>query len=278
MIHLLARVLPVALILAPLCARAETPAVTVGMGFEFSSGKYGTSTRTESVYAPLTVAVAPTERLGFSLEVPFLYQSNSSVTASVITGGGMMGASGHAAAMSGSGMMGSGGTAQTAASSSDVYGLGDVLLKGGYVLVPEGELMPRIRPYLQVKFPTAQHQTLGTGNFDEGGAVELSKRIGRTYSFAEVGYLHQGRSDRVRLKDYLSYSAGTGYAVGDRFLPMIIVKGATSPAEGASDLLEARLKLKYLLTPETGIELYGAKGFTTNSPDYGGGLSIFHDF
>ena len=88
----------------------------------------------------------------------------------------------------------------------------------------------------------------------------------------------QGKSEQLPLKNYLAYNAGVGYQVADNFRPVFLVKGATSPAEGVGSLLEARLKLKYQVTSRTGIEGYLAKGISTNSPDYGTGLSIYYDF
>ena len=124
---------------------------------------------------------SPTDRLGLSLEIPFVYQSNGNVVSSVARGSmpatktmmlpvtGMSGMSG-----SGSGM-----TSTSAGTSQAESGLGDITLKAGYVLVSEKESMPQIRPTVFVKFPTAdKNKSLGTGEFDEGFAVEISKWLG----------------------------------------------------------------------------------------------------
>ena len=284
-------------------ARGEGPTFSLGVGFEVASGKYGTGTSADSIYLPVTLAIYPTQRLGFSLEIPYVYQSSSAVNTTVFTGSGariMAGMRKQAAAMTGSpggsgpagggtqgppgtsGMSGTPGsmsTATTARSNESHGGLGDITAKAGYVLVPEGDLVPRVRPYVFVKFPTADRDNaLGTGEFDEGFAVEFSKLLGNWYFFAEAGYTFQGTSPLLPLKDYLSYSAGTGYIVGERFLPMFVLKGSGAPVEGADDLLEMRIKLKYLATSQTGIEGYVAKGVTRSTPDYGSGLAIFYDF
>lgn len=263
-------------------AHADGPTVTTALGFEFASGKYGTATRTDSIYAPLTLAVLPTERLGFSLEIPFLYQSSSAVNSGLFTGsGGTMHMARQLSSMSGSGMTGgSPVSSSTAANQSQPEsGLGDIIARASYVLVPEGDLKPRIRPYFQIKFPTADAgKSLGTGTFAEGPVVEISKRLGDWYSFAEAGYIFQGSSSRLALKNYFSYDAGFGYAIADKYMPMLMVKGSTAPVAGSTDLLEVRLKLKYMAAAHTGLEGYAAKGMTTNSPDYGCGLAVFHDF
>jgi Putative MetA-pathway of phenol degradation len=280
----IAAVAALLLVMMPVAIHAEDKTVSVGVGFEFTSGDYGTGTRTNSVYVPLTVAVTPTDLWGFSLEIPYVYQSNTnviagqfrqmqsqSITMQKIT-----------AAMTGSGSGMGSGTIRSSSNSNPSKaqnGIGDITLRTGYVLIQEGDVIPRIRPNLFVKFPTAdKNKGLGTGEFDEGIAVEVSKWFGAWYTFLEPGYTIQGKTADIPLKNYLSYSAGAGYQVTDNFRPMLIFKGATAPAEGLSTLLEARLKLKYQATKHTGIEGYFAKGITTSSPDYGAGLAAFYDF
>lgn len=273
----------VACLLSPGRVHAEGPGFSAGLGFEFASGRYGTGTRTDSVYLPLTLAIFPGERTGFSVEIPYVYQSSSAVNTGVLLGPrGQMAGMQKQAAMNGP-QMGGGNSSTSPASSGGSggsrSGLGDIIAKAGYLLVPEGEIAPRVRPYLFVKFPTGdKDKALGTGTFDEGLVVELSKQLGNWYSFVEAGYTIQGHSALLPLKDYFSFNAGTGYLLGEKVLPMLIAKGSSPPIEGASDLLEMRLKLKYLATGQTGIEGYAAKGITRSSPDYGGGLAIFHDF
>jgi len=268
-------------LVVPCDVQAEEYMYSVGQGFEFSSGKYGTDTRTESIYAPLTVMVTPTDRLGLSLEIPFVYQSNSNVVSS-IAHGGMQGSKTTmlpAGGMSGMSSSGSGTSSSSATTNQSESGLGDITLKAGYILLPENDSMPQIRPTAFVKFPTAdKNKSLGTGEFDEGLAVEISKWFGNWDPFAEAGYTVQGKSAQLSLKNYMSYNAGVGYQLSESFRPILLIKGTTPPAEGASSLLEIRLKLKYQATKHTGIEGYIAKGITTNSPDYGTGLSVYYDF
>lgn len=282
-------------------AQAEGPTLSLGVGFEVSSGRYGTGTTADSIYLPVTLAFYPTQRLGFSVEIPYVYQSSSAVNTTVFTASGprMAGMRKQAPAMTGSpgsgtagagapgtpgsspmtGSPGSMSTATTTTSSESHEGLGDITAKAGYVLLPEGDLVPRVRPYLFVKFPTADRgNALGTGEFDGGLAVELSKFTGNWYLFAEAGYTFQGKSPLIPLRDYLSYSAGTGYVIGEKLLPMLVLKGSEAPVAGASELLEMRIKLKYLATSRTGIEGYVAKGATRSTPDYGSGLAIYYDF
>lgn len=271
--------LAMALALPSLVQAAE---YSISQGFEFSSGKYGTATRTDTVFAPFTVMVSPTDRLGLSLEIPFVYQSNGNVVSSVARGG-MQGSRMtmlSAAGMGGmSGSAGSGISPSSANQSQSESGIGDITLRVGYVVVPEKTSIPQIRPMAFVKFPTADNNAaLGTGEFDGGLAVEVSKWLGSWNPFTEVGYTVQGKSAQLPLRNYVAYNAGVGYQLTDNLRPLLFIKGATPPADGASSLLEVRLKLKYQATKHTGVDGYIAKGITTNSPDYGTGLAVYYDF
>ena len=255
---------------------------SISQGLEFSSGKYGTDTRTDTIYVHFIAVVSPTDRLGLSLEIPFVYQSNGNVVTSIARGG-MQGS--KAMMLPTSGMMGSssgassGMTSSSANTNQSQSGLGDITLRAGYVLVPEKDSMPQVRPTAFVKFPAAdKNRSLGTGEFDEGFAVEISKWFGDWNPFAEAGYTIQGKSAQLPLNNYVTYNTGVGYQVAENFRPILLLKGATSPADGASGLLEVRLKLKYQATNHTGIDGYAAKGLTTNSPDYGTGLAVYYDF
>jgi hypothetical protein len=264
--------------LVPTLGQAEDYPYSVGVGFEFSSGKYGTNTRTDTVLVPFTAVYSPTNRLGFSLQIPLAYQSNGNVISSVAMGaGGMQGS--RATMLAAGGMNGGLSPSTTGSRDSSESGLGDMTLKAAYILVPEKDAIPQIRPSVFIKFPTAdKNKSLGTGEFDEGFAVEASKWFGNWNPFAEAGYTVQGKTQLLALRNYLTYNVGTGYQVTERIRPIIFLKGSSSPADGSSSLLEVRVKLKYQATNHTGIDGYLSKGLTTNSPDYGTGLSVYYDF
>ncbi len=265
-------------ILLPAGGNADEPSYSVGLGFEFASGEYGTGIRTDAIYMPLTLAARPTERLDFSLEVPFVYQSSSAVVAGQFMGmqGQSMGTQSVMALMGGGGMRTS---APPGLANKSQDGLGDMKLKAGYVLYTEEKYVPAIRPNFYVKFPTAdKNKFLGTGAFDGGVAVELTKWFGKWFADGEMGYAFQGKSSVLAVKDYLYYYVGGGYQFTEQLRPMLFLKGSTPTVEGASSLLEARLRVKYQITKHTGIDGYLAKGITTASPDYGTGLAVFYEF
>jgi hypothetical protein len=263
----------------PHLVQAEDYPYSVGLGFEFSSGKYGSNTRTDSVYAPLTVTASPSERFGLALEVPFIYQSNGNLLTSINRNGTQTGKTMMMPSSTMDARSGSATSSSLTGTSHAESGLGDITLKAGYILLQEKDALPQIRPLLFVKFPTAdQDKALGTGEFDEGASVEASKWFGDWNPFAEAGYTVQGRSGQFHLKNYLTYNAGVGYQAAENLRPLLLIKGTSAPADGVGSLLEVRFKLKYQATGRTGIEGYLAKGLTTSSADYGVGLSAYYSF
>ena len=274
--------LATSLALLPPAAQAFDLNPTIGVGFELTSGDYGTDTDTTALFIPFTLALQPNENWGVSLEIPYVYQNNTNVIASQASPRGSTVRSAQiTAAMRdgfGTGMAGMQSTANTDPSQSR-WGLGDISLRVAYNLIHETETIPLIRPSVTVKFPTAdESRGLGTGEFDEEIAVEFAKWFGDWTVFAQPGYTFQGNSPDISLEDFWTCNGGLGYQLTDRFQPMLMLKSAGAPVEGAGSLLEARLRLKYLATQRTGIEGYLAKGLTTSTADYGTGLAVYYDF
>jgi hypothetical protein len=270
-----------AVLLLPAWGSAADSSYSVGLGFEFASGDYGTGVRTDSIFMPFTVAVSPTKRLDFSLEIPYVYQSSSAVVAGVFKG--MQQQSPGMVSMSVLAAMGGRPGPSTNAPAADLgnsqSGLGDMTFRAGYIAVVEGEYLPGIRPNFYVKFPTAdKNKFLGTGAFDEGIALEFAKWFGSWLADGELGYTFQGKSTVLAVKDYLYYDAGVGYQLTEHLRPMLVLKGSTPRAEGASAQLETRLRAKYQITEHTGLDGYLAKGITKASPDYGTGLALYFEF
>lgn len=262
-----ASLLLAAITILPAVALGADKPFSLGVGFEFATGKYGTDTRTNSVTVPVTFSYYPTERLDLGLEIPYLYQSNSVTTA--------------AGSMLRFNTRGSRTTARRTAfdQTQSQSGIGDLTLSGGYVVVEEGDATPQVRPTAYVKFPTAdKDKGLGTGKFDEGVGLELSKWIGPWYASIEGDYNFIGGSSDLGLKNYFSYQAGLGYRLTDKLRPSLILKGAESPSDNSPALLEGRLKLACRMTDAAGLSAYLAKGLANGSPDFGAGVALSFDF
>lgn len=286
------------LILAAVCpgtalALSTTPDkpqnVSISLGAEFASGKYGTDTTTRSVYMPLITTWSPNDRFDIGIEIPVLYQSNSNVTTDLYRNGqqsstaattvakGGPGGSGMGLQQQGAG--GPGGATSTGTSSSAVTGLGDIILRLGVIAHAEDKTMPQLRPSLYIKFPTAsKNDGLGTGEFDAGAGIELTKWLGDYHLTGEGVYVWQGKADGFSLKNYFCYTGGIGYQLTEKLEPMVLVKGATAPSDYSGELLEVRARLIWTITSATSLDMYGSRDIADSSPDYGGGIAVIYSF
>lgn len=259
----------------------KQPIGSLSIGGEFSSGSYNTGSTTRSFYLPLIASWYPTERFDASVELPFLYQSSSLVTTTIYQTPTAMISSQSTARQGGVG--GPGGIAGTSgtggADSSSVSGLGDIILRAGYILSFESTSLPQVRTSLFVKTPTASvSDGLGTGEFDVGGGLDLSKWVGNMHLAGEAIYCYQGKVDGLGLNNYLSYSGTVGYQVTQSIHPMLVVKGATAPSDYSDTLLEIRGRLILSLTSSTAIDLFVSRGISASSPDYTGGIAVIYSF
>lgn len=267
-------------------APEKQPVASVSIGAEYSSGNYNTDSKINSIYVPLIVSWFPGNRLDLSIEVPFIYQNSSQVTTTlyqnsavtsnpktVVRRGGPGGnmATGNSTSTPGS-SSGSGG-------SSAVSGLGDIVLRAGYILLLEQDYLPQVRSSLLIKAPTASTTDgLGTGEFDFGGGLDLNKWFGDIRLAGEVLFNYQGRVSGFELKNYVSYSGTIGYQLTRNIQPMLIIKGASAPSNYSNDLLEARGRLLWDLTTTTALDLFASHGMSDSSPDYVGGLTVIYSF
>lgn len=260
---------------------------SISLGAEFASGKYGTDTTTRSVYTPLITTWSPNDRFDIGVEIPFLYQSSSSVTtdlfrnsqstatAKTVGRGGPGGAGGGLLQL----QTGGTGTSASGTSDSSVSGLGDIVVRFGVIALPEGTNTPLLRPSLFMKCPTASTSDgLGTGEFDAGVGVAAVKWFGDLHLTGEGFYTYQGKADGFGLRNYFSYTGGIGYQLTDSLEPMFVVKGSEAPSDFSSELLEVRARFIWSLTSSTSLDLYGSRGIADSSPEYGGGFAVIYSF
>ncbi|MFA7405065.1 MAG: hypothetical protein WC007_13800 [Pelobacteraceae bacterium] len=269
---------------------AESPPAkyALGLGLEIVGGTFGTGSTSTYVTAPLVIDWFPSERLDLELTVPLLYQRSTNIGHAVLgtnaqstaksVARGYMNGSGSATTASGAGMSGAGGGG--GGMSGGDFGLGDITLTSGYVLLQEGDVVPRVRPTVYLKFPTAdESRGLGTGKFDFGGGVAVSKWLGNWQPFAEGRYIVQGGSyNETGALDFLTADAGIGYSWSENLATSAYARFGSRLFDGMSAPLEARLKVVWRFGERTYTEVYASKGFSDGSPDYGGGVSLFREF
>jgi hypothetical protein len=239
------------------------PRYALDLGFDFTSGDYGTDNTADSLVTTLGLGYYPTDRFDLRLAIPWLYQSEGVTT----TGGIRLGGPGRQTREEGPGRQ----------SIRNQSGLGDITLAAGYVLLPETGALPQLRPYALVKLPTAA-ENMGTGEYDLKLGLDLSKWLTSWYLFGGGSVVFQGGKAELGLQDFATYEAGVGYPLPGELLPIVSLWGASSPAAASSSLLEASFTLNKRLSDSKGFSFTGSKGLSNSSPDYGVGGSLFINF
>jgi hypothetical protein len=230
----------------------ETPVyqgLSLSTGGDYSSGAYGGSAKTNIFVAPISI----TEKTGawrFSASIPYLRISGPGNVVIGPDGRPLPGVPGVAGNRSGFGDLSLAATAS----------LPDVL--GGFTVDLTG----------RVKLPTSRSsEHLGTGKTDFTMNADISYPIGNWAPFVDIGYRIPGRPSGVNLKDSVTASVGTSYAMGHTVLiASYDYSQASSPlAKDAQELFGA---VSTPIARRVNATLYGIGGLSDGSPDYEAGL------
>src|SRR5262245_40146392 len=199
----------VTLLLFPLNAFAQGEQWQVGTAPSFSSGRYGTDTRTDVFYTPIT-ARRLFENGDLTFVVPFTcIRGNGGV---IIVNGMPVRQERLARTVTRPRTDATRTTTITTSISqpTTTCGLGDVIVRGRYYVLDERGWLPTIAVRAHVKAPTASEENgLGTGRADEGIGVEVSRTIGRgLMAMVDGGYTKIGDQAGFDFNDTSWYDVG----------------------------------------------------------------------
>jgi hypothetical protein len=216
------------------------------IGYHFSTGKYGSSERTDISYLPATVeGILDQWRLRFTF--PYIRVDGNATL--------IEGPNGP--------ILTSGGTS---------HGLGDIIGAASYTILPLALWMPFIDLSGRIKFPTAdESEGLGTGKFDYTVETEISDVYGPFIPFLTFGYRFFGGSG---LNDAWLASAGSFYEIAaplDAGLFVYFREAATSVSDHQLEVVPF-LSWKFAEGFSTGT--YVSAGILDGSPDLGVGLQL----
>lgn len=245
----------------------------IGIGAELVQGDYGVNANARLFTMPLTLMLYPGMDLDISVELPLLVASSSTGSTMLVTQSGGSGRRWWSTTTST--------TTTTVATETTTTeaGLGDINLTAGWIMLHERELLPELRPYVYLKLPTGSDQRgLGTGTYEVGPGLSVSKWIDDLHLFADSAYIFQNSTDLYAGKNYLNFSGGLGFQLTDRLYTAALFKGATTKAEGGDMAREVRLKLSATQSRKVTWDFYLLKGLSDASPDFGGGLQAVYSF
>jgi hypothetical protein len=243
---------------APTGAQAEDSGFSVGVGAEYTTGKYGGETAIEETYVPVSLAYDAT-RLSVRLTVPYL--SVKAPQGTVVEG------------PDGEQIIGEGPV-------STEGGIGDViaaLTVYDVLSFADGEFVMDLTG--EIKFGTADEKKgLGTGQSDYSVQADAFRFFGRVTAIGSVGYMVRGDPDDIDLEDVFFAAAGATCAVSDRTRLGIFYDYQEASVPGNDAMQELSATISSRSGESWWLSGYATAGFSDSSPDWGGGISFTASF
>jgi hypothetical protein len=243
---------------APAATQAEDSGFSVGVGAEYTTGKYGGETAIDEVYVPINFAY-DSRRISVRLTVPYL--SVQAPAGTIVEGpdGEQVIGEGPVTAEGGIGDV---------IAALTVY---DVLLlaDGGFVMDLTGE----------IKFGTAdEDKGLGTGKSDYSVQADAFRFLGRFTAIGSVGYLVRGDPADVDLENAFFAAAGGTCSVSERTRLGIFYDYQEASVPGNDAMQELSATFSSRPGENWWLAGYVAAGFSDSSPDWGVGISFTAGF
>ena len=267
----------------------------------YSHGNFGTNTTSEFIYAPFSI-----RRLFSKGDISLVIPSVTAITdgRTTVVGGTAFRVDDKGGSNSGQGGGGGGGggsedgecsgkgkgsgkdrtcgtTTRTVGQRVTTTGIGDVILRGRYYIIEESEHVPLIAVTARFKFPTATaSQGLGTGKFDHGYGIEVSKLIGANWLvFFDAGYTFIGDPDipatptdpnpgTLGLRNQYWYDVGTGYYVTKDLLTSVYFEEYRALRSDLPNARDVFFSTNYRLSPAWRLNGGVAVGLSNGAPDY----------
>jgi len=220
---------------------------SVAVGAEYSTGKFGGTETTDTLYIPFVVR-HETGPWVLKATVPWLR----------ITGpGNVIGAGADRVVVPG---------VNNARRTES--GLGDIVLSGFYNLMDERKGGLGLDLGAKVKLPTADEtKGLGTGELDYAVQLDFFRPFDATTLFGSIGYRVYGNPPGVTLRDVPYASIGFSYRMSSQQSVGVAYDYRPHIVNGGGEVSELTAFWSNRLSPEWKLQLYGVIGFADASPD-----------
>ena len=245
---------------------AEVPAwlageLSVSTGFDFRSGDYTDTVRTDLWYVPFSVGYAfddfgltayPSDLIEFKVTVPALH----------VRGPGCI--------------LIEQGCVATETGTDSRGGLGDIIVRGTYVFFPpSASLFPVFELSGRAKIPTASKQeALGTGEPAYALQLDLFDRYGIVTPLLSVGYRFVVQSKGFDLNNSWYTSVGAGVRLSDRLSVGLMYDFWQASSSTGADAHELFPYASWRISSKLRAGPYAVIGLSEGSPDYGLGLQL----
>lgn len=230
--------------------------LTLTLGYEASSGDYGTAATTDIVTVPVS-ALYEKGRWAMKLTVPYLR----------VTGDGTVLASGG-----GRGRRATTTTTTTTTRTTD-SGLGDVVALVAYNIYAADEVDAGVDLAGRIKFGTAS-RTLGTGMNDYAAQLYGYHALGDLTPSLVLGYEVLGSSAEVPLENVYYGTATVDYRFSDPTSGGVEYRYVQQASVTAAEQRELSFYISHEIGRDLFLRGYLMKGYADGSPDSGFGLSL----
>ena len=236
----------------------EDSFLTLGVGYEFSTGKYGTTSSTDIVTVPVT-ALYESGPWSLKLTVPYLRISGVGDVIVSSRSGGMHGTSTT--------------TTTTVTKSTTRSGLGDVATMLTYKLYTGEDGESGLDLSGRIKFGTASTD-LGTGKNDYAVQMLFYHDVGNFTPGIMFGYEMLGSTAQLPLNNVYYGSVGSSYSFSEQTSVGAEYKYAQKASAFVAEQRELTLYANFQIVTDVYLRGYLMKGYSTGSPDSGYGVSI----
>jgi hypothetical protein len=231
---------------------------TLSTGADYTTGKYGASQSTDILYIPFT-GKYESGPWTTKLVVPWIH----------ITGpGNVVGAPGDTVVLNGA-----------STNRRTESGLGDIVASAFYNVISERSAPFGLDLGGKVKFGTAdESRGLGTGKNDYSVQADAFKPMGALTPFGSLGYRWYGDPAGVDFKNVYYYSLGASYKLSQPTTIGVAYDFRPRILDNGSHVSEATFFVSQKLTRDWKLQVYGVKGFSTGSPDWGLGAVAAYSY
>jgi len=243
---------------SPAIMGAAVAQTSVGVGAEFTTGKYGAAETTDTLYIPFVLKYETGPWL-FRATVPYLRVSGPA---------NVIGAGAERITLPG-----------VSAPQRTESGLGDIMLSAFYTLMNERRSAFGLDLGAKVKLPTADEERgLGTGETDYALQADVFKPFGNLTAFGSLGYRVYGDPPGLNLRNVPYFALGATYRMSAQDSVGVAYDHRPRIVTGGSEISEATFFWSRRLTREWRLQLYGVAGFSEGSPDAGLGALLDYRF
>lgn len=242
----------VVIALLPCLVMAEG-GLTVSSGLDYSTGKYGSAQKTDTVYVPL-IGKYETGLWTFRVTLPWV---------SITGPGGVVG--------SGSDRVTVDGIVRTRRTTES--GLGDIVTGASYTAFEQAGWV--IDLGAKIKWGTGSaSRGLGTGKEDLTVQADVYRSFGPSSIFTTLGYKRMGDPDGLEFRNPVFASVGVAHRISTGTTAGLSYDWRDRLRPTSAQIQEITAFISHRLSDDWKAQAYAVTGFSDASPDFGVGVIV----